>query len=179
MAELATLARPYANAVFGLAKSHGRLAPWSRMLALLAATAETDAVRSLIGTPALADEAKAHQLIDVVRDDLDDRCRRFVQVLAANKRLPLLPEIAAQYETLKAEAEKVLDVQIAAAVALSPTQMNAYEKALERRFQQQVNVTATVDEGLLGGAVVRAGDTVIDGSVRGRLGRLVDTLQRA
>ena len=178
MAELATLARPYANAAFDIAKSHERLEQWSRMLALLATTAETEEMQALIGSPALADAAKAHQLVDVVRDEVDDRCRRFVHVLADNKRLDLLPEIASQYEALKAEAEKVLDVEIAAAVALSPAQMDVYEEALERRFEQEVHVTATLDEGLLGGAVIRAGDTVIDGSVRGRLGRLVDVLQR-
>ena len=185
MAELATLARPYANAAFDIAKSHppasptgNRLEQWSRMLALLAATTQTEEAQALIGSPTRTDAAKAHQLIDVVRDELDDRCRRFVQVLAEYKRLNLLPEIAAQYEALKAEAEQVLDVEIAAAAALSPAQLAAYAQALERRFEQEVNVTATVDEGLLGGAVIRAGDTVIDGSVRGRLGRLVEALQR-
>lgn len=179
MAELATLARPYAKAAFDLARSADRLDRWSRMLGLLSAAAQTPEAKALIGTPALPSEAKAHRLIDIVRDDLDDSGRRFVLVLADNKRLELLPEIAEQFEARKAEAEQILDVEIAAAVGLSETQMNDYAEALERRFSQQVNLSVAVDPGLVGGAVIRAGDTVIDGSVRGRLTRLVEALQRA
>lgn len=179
MAEIATLARPYANAVFDLARTNDRLENWSRMLGLLSAAAQTPEARALIGSPAMPSEAKAHRLIDVVRDELDNGGRRFVLVLADNKRLELLPEVAAQFEARKAEAERVLDVEIAAAATLSEAQMNDYAQALERRFSQQVNVTAVTDPGLVGGAVIRAGDTVIDGSVRGRLTRLVEALQRA
>lgn len=179
MAELATLARPYAKAAFDLARSADRLERWSRMLALLSAAAQTAEAKALIGTPTLPGEAKAHRLIGIVRDDLDDGGRRFVLVLADNKRLELLPEIAEQFEARKAQAEQILDVEIAAAVGLSETQMNDYAEALERRFSQQVNVSVTVDPSLVGGAVIRAGDTVIDGSVRFRLTRLVEALQRA
>ena len=178
MAETATLARPYANAVFDLARSADRLAQWSAMLGLLARTVGTDEVGELIAAPSLNPAAKAHQLIDVVREEIDDRCRRFVHVLADNQRLGLLPEIAAQFEALKAEAEKTLDIEITAAVELTDGQVDAYTQALRRRFDQDVNVSVEVDPGLIGGAVIRAGDTVIDGSVRGRLTRLVDSLQR-
>ena len=178
MAEIATLARPYANAVFDLARSVGRLTEWAPMLGLLARAVETDQVKALIAAPSFAPAVKAHRLIDVVREDIDDRCRRFVRVLADNHRLDLLPEIAAQYETLKAEAEKTLDVAITAAVPLTEEQIDTYVEALRRRFDQEVNVNVVVDPGLVGGAVVRAGDTVIDGSVRGRLTRLVESLQR-
>lgn len=178
MAEIATLARPYANAVFDLARSAGRLTEWSPMLALLARAVETDQVRELVATPALAPAVKAHQLIDVVREDIDDRCRRFVNVLADNHRLELLPEIATQFEALKAEAEKTLDVEITAAVELTGQQVDSYTRALRQRFDQDVNVSVDIDPGLVGGAIVRAGDTVIDGSVRGRLTRLVESLQR-
>ena len=179
MAEIATLARPYANAVFDLARSIDRLAQWSPMLALLARAVETDEVRALIAEPSLTPPAKAHQLIGVVRDNIDDRCRRFVQVLADNQRLDLLPEISAQYEALKAEAEQTLDVEITTAVQLTERQFDTYTEALRRRFEQDVNINVEVDPGLVGGAVIRAGDTVIDGSVRGRLTRLVESLQRS
>ncbi|MCE2461776.1 MAG: F0F1 ATP synthase subunit delta [Pseudomonadales bacterium] len=178
MAEIATLARPYANAVFDLARSAGRLTEWAPMLGLLARAVETDQVKELIAAPSFAPAVKAHRLIDVVREDIDDRCRRFVQVLADNHRLDLLPEIAAQYEALKAEAEQTLDVDITSAVPLTEAQVVSYTEALRRRFDQEVNVNVEVDRGLVGGAVVRAGDTVIDGSVRGRLTRLVESLQR-
>jgi len=179
VAEIATLARPYANAVFDLARSIDRLAQWSPMLALLARAVETDEVRALIAEPSLTPLAKAHQLVDVVRDDIDDRCRRFVQVLADNQRLDLLPEISTQYEALKAEAEQTLDVEITTAVQLTERQFDSYAQALRRRFEQDVNVNVEVDPALVGGAVIRAGDTVIDGSVRGRLTRLVESLQRS
>lgn len=178
MAEIATLARPYANAVFDLARSAGRMTEWSPMLGLLARAVETDEVKALVALPSLAPAVKAHRLVELVREEVDDRCRRFVNVLADNQRLELLPEIAAQFEALKGEAEKTLDVEITAAVELTPGQVDAYATALRERFDQEVNVKVEVDPGLVGGAVVRAGDTVIDGSVRGRLTRLVESLQR-
>ena len=178
MAEIATLARPYANAVFDLARSTGRLTEWSPMLGLLAGAVETAEVKELVALPSLPPAAKAHRLVELVREEIDDRCRRFVSVLADNHRLELLPEIAAQFDALRAEAEKTLDVEITAAVELTERQVDAYSTALRERFDQEVSVKVEVDPGLVGGAVVRAGDTVIDGSVRGRLTRLVESLQR-
>ena len=177
MAETATLARPYANAAFDLAKAADRLPHWSRMLGLLAGAADNEDVQALFAAPELASEVKAHRLIGLLSQELDDRGRRFVHVLAENKRLDLLPEIAAQYEVRKAAAEQVLEVEVTAAVELTDALREAYAEALAARFERNVNVAVTVDPALLGGAVVRAGDTVIDGSVRGRLGRLVHALQ--
>lgn len=177
MAEIATLARPYANAAFDIAKAAGALPQWSRMLRLLAAAAATSEVQALIAEPSLASEVKAHQLIGLLADELDERGRRFVHVLAENKRLELLGQIAEQYEVRKAEAERVLDVEVTAAVELTEAQRQAYADALAARFEQEVDVAVVVDPTLIGGAVVRAGDTVIDGSVRGRLGRLVNAMQ--
>lgn len=179
MAETATLARPYANAVFALAKAHDRLEKWSRMLGLLAAAAGTDEVRALVGAATLSGPVKARKLIEVAGDALDDRGRRFVHALAENGRLDLLAEVARQYEARKAEAERVLEVEIAAAVEISDEQQQEFAAALRARFDQAVEVTTAVDATLVGGAVIRAGDTVIDGSVRGRLTRLVGALQRA
>lgn len=179
MAENATLARPYANAAFALAEGQRRLPEWSQALGQLAAAVRTSEVSALIGAPALSSEVKAHRLAEVVGDALDDRGRRFVRVLADNGRLGLLPEIAAHFDARKAEAERVLDVEITAAVALSAEQRQAFAAGLRKRFNQDVQVAATVDASLLGGAVIRAGDTVVDGSVRGRLRRLVVALQRA
>ena len=178
MAETATLARPYANAVFALAKGHDRLDKWSRMLGVLAAAAGTDPVQALIGAATLSRPVKARQLIEVAGDELDDRGKRFVHVLAENGRLDLLAEVARQYEVRKAAAERVLEVEIAAAVELTDAQRQAFAAALRARFNQAVEVATAVDANLVGGAVIRAGDTVIDGSVRGRLTRLVGALQR-
>ena len=179
MAELATLARPYANAIFDLASERDALVRWSRMLSLASAAVAEPTVQALIESPAVADAQKAHHLIDLVRDELDDAGRRFLHTLAENKRLPLLAEIAAQFDALKAEAERVLDVEIASAVPLTEAELAGFTEALRRRYERDIEVSTVVDAELIGGAVVRAGDTVVDGSVRGKLDKLAESLARA
>ena len=179
MAELATLARPYANAVFDIATERDGLERWSRMLSLAAAASREPDVQALIASPAIPDERKAHTLIDLVREELDDAGRRFLHTLAENKRLPLLAEIGAQFEALKAEAERVLEVEIVSAVSLSEDELKQFTDALARRFEREIQVSTVVDPNLIGGAVVRAGDTVVDGSVRGKLDKLAESLARA
>ena len=178
MAELATLARPYANAAFDLARNADRLDEWSGMLSLLTAAAATPAIRALIQSPSTTREAKGHKLVDVLRDDLGDAGRKFVLVVALNGRLALLPEISAQFEVLKAQAERTLDVEISSAIELSDDQLERMTAVLQGRFDQEINITTKIDGTLLGGAVIRAGDTVIDGSVRGKLNKLSESLQR-
>ncbi len=178
MAELATLARPYANAAFDIAKSDKSLDSWSRMLSLLAGAAEQPAVKALLSSPDLEDTAKATKLGDLFRDDLNDRGRRFLTVLAENKRLDLLPEITEQFELRRAEEEKTLDVEVISAYPLQDYQADKLKSALERKYGRGVNLSSSVDSSLVGGAVIRAGDNVIDGSVHGRLTKLKETLLR-
>lgn len=178
MAELATLARPYANAAFDIAKSDSQLDAWSRMLALLGAAATTAGVQRLLESPDLEDGAKASKLGELLNEDLNDRGKRFLHVLAENKRLPLLPEIAEQFEERRAEEEQVLDVEIVAAYALSEAQEQKLGDALGRKYGREINMSSRVDDSLIGGAIIRAGDTVIDGSVQGRLQKLKETLGR-
>ena len=179
MAELATLARPYAKAVFELAKSQGRLGPWGEMLALLASVAGHPSVHQMLESPDLAETVKSRRLASVCGDALDDRARALIDLLATNKRLDLIGELRDQFEVLKAQEEQVLDVEIVSAFALTEAQGAMLRDALARRYQREVNMSSRVDASLIGGAIIRAGDTVIDGSVRGRLGRLAETLQRA
>ncbi len=178
MAELATLARPYANAVFDIAKDEKRMEAWSKALAYLAAAVTTPSIRELLATPNTTSEAKAHKLTEIVGDELDHRGRRFVAVLARNKRLGLLPEIAAQFEALRAEQERTLEVEVISAHPLSPEDEQRLVDALAKRYEREVQLTARVDANLIGGAIVRAGDTVVDGSVRGKLEKLSETLLR-
>lgn len=178
MAELATLARPYAKAVFEIAKRDNALDRWSRMLGVLGSVAATPKIRQLLDSPNTPEEQKAHQLLDVCGDDLDDRARRVVHVLATNRRLGLIEEIHEQFEVLKAQDEQVLDVEVISAFPLSREQQERIQTALGERYQREVNLSSRVDQHLLGGAVIRAGDTVIDGSVRGKLAKLAETLQR-
>lgn len=178
MAELATLARPYAHAVFDIAKTGGRFPQWSRALALLAAAVSDSRIREMLEAPSLTSEQKAHKLIELCRDELDDRGRRFVHVLARNRRLALLPEISENFEALRAEQERILDAEVISAFPLDATEEAALRRALETRYARTVQLTARVDQDLIGGAIVRAGDTVIDGSIRGKLDKLSEALRR-
>ena len=178
MAEVATLARPYAGAAFAIAGEAGRLDQWSRQLASLAAAAAVDEVQEFIASPSLPGPAKAHRIIDLLGAELGADARRFVHVLADNKRLDIVGEIADQFEALKAQAERTLDVEIVSAVALTDDQLRGFVSGLTERFGQEIEVETRVDENVVGGAVIRAGDTVIDGSVRGRIARLAEALLR-
>lgn len=178
MAELATLARPYAKAVFDLAKAGNSLDRWSRMLTFLAVATEQDKVRQLLDSPDLASEEKARRLIELGGEELDEHGRNLVAVLAENKRLTVLPEIRDQFEARKAEEERVLEVEVVSAYELDAGQADKLREALQRRFEREVNLTGRVDESVIGGVVIRAGDTVIDASLRGRLNKLAETLQR-
>lgn len=179
MAEEATIARPYAAAVFGLAKGQtGGLDRWTRMLAFAATAVANEQVEALLANPAITATRKAQSLIDICGSELDDRAKNFMHVLAQNKRLSLLPEVASQFEALRAEAERVLDVEVVSAFAMSDSETQTISAALEKKFERKVEMTTRVDAALLGGAVIHAGDTVIDGSVKGRLEKLRETLTR-
>jgi len=179
MAELATLARPYANAVFDLARQAGELDRWSSMLALLAAAAAHPQLKTLLGSPGVPEEQKGQRLSGVCGDDITESARKFVQVLATNKRLPVLGEIHQQYEALRAQEQQTLDVEVTSAFELSALEAEKLKQALHARFNKDVSMTSRVDADLLGGAVIRAGDTVIDGSVRGKLRKLAESIQRS
>ena len=179
MAELATLARPYGNAVFALAKSASALPRWSRLLGVLGAALGEAQVQALIESPKIAAQTKAHRLSELCGDDIDSAGRQFLQVLSANGRLGLLGEIQGRFEELKALEERTLDVEVRSARPLSDAQSDSLKAALQRRFDKEVNLSSLVDSELLGGAIIRAGDMVIDGSVRGRLAKLAETMARA
>jgi len=178
MAELATLARPYARAAFETARTEGDggLQGFSSDIALLNGCMEVPALRSELLSPRRVALQKAELFADVLGDDLSHRGRRFVALLAEQDRLALLPEIQHQYEVLRAEHEQLLKVEVVSAQALSTEALNNLTAGLARRYEREVEITCRIDPTLLGGVVIRAGDTVIDGSVRGRLERLADAL---
>lgn len=178
MAELATLARPYANAVFDVAKTHGNLDQWSRMLAFLTAASDEPRVRQMLDSPDLPAEAKAHRLVELCGEELNDRAKNLVGLLARNKRLNVIEEIQEQFEARKAEEERVLDVEVVTAYELSQEQSDKLRQALASKFDREVSLTGRVDRDVLGGAIIRAGDTVIDASLRGRLDKMAEALQR-
>ena len=180
MAELATFARPYANAAFDLASARGEQDRWLRMLGFLSQALRNPGLRDFVASPA-EDAQKAHGLLDLLTvefGEVPEPLRRFVHVLASSKRLALLGEISEQFEALKAEAEKTLDVEVTSAVAMTDDEMERLNAALKRRFEREIEVSTAVDESLIGGAIIRAGDTVVDGSVRGKLDKLAESLAR-
>tara|TARA_R110000823_G_scaffold305771_1_gene427972 strand:+ start:19055 stop:19591 length:537 start_codon:yes stop_codon:yes gene_type:complete len=176
MAELSTLARPYAKAAFEYARDKSALGEWSQQLATLAAIATDERVAAVLDNPALTDEQQADKLNAVSGDSVSGEVRNFVHILADNKRLALLPEIHRQFELYKANQEKSVDVQVISAYDLSDEMTARLVEVLGRKLEREVKITTSTDQSLLGGVLIRAGDTVIDGSVRGRLSKLAEAM---
>jgi F-type H+-transporting ATPase subunit delta len=175
VAERATVARPYARAAFGQARERGDFASWSALLAAGAAVAQSPGAESVFGNPRVSAEQLIELIAGVAREQglkVGTEHRNFLALLAENHRLGFLPEIAAQFEALRAAAENTLDVEVATALPLSAEQKARLSAALAQRFRRQIRIAETVDPTLVGGAIVRAGDLVIDGSLQGRLARL-------
>lgn len=177
MAETSTVARPYAKAAFEFAHAQGALEAWSDMLVSAALVADDDAMRGdVLGNPRLSSAAKTDLFIDVCGEALSEEGRNFLRTLGRKNRLAALPAIAEQFELLKAQQEKRMDVTIVSAYPLDAKQEDTLASALAKRLNREISITTQVDSALLGGVILRAGDTVIDGSVRGRLTRLRDAL---
>lgn len=176
MASTTTIARPYARAAFEYARSKKAVPQWSEQLALLAALVQNEKLRSALGNPKLTRSERGALLIKVGDKKLDESARNFVNLLAANNRLDVLPEIAAQFERLRAEQESTLEVQLISAQNVPKAEQEAIVKALEKRFGKKVQLQTEKDESLIGGAVIKAGDMVIDGSYRSRLEKLATAL---
>ncbi len=176
MAEKSTLARPYANAIFQLAREQGELAKWSGMLQLIAVVAEDPTMRQLIGNPEFERSRLEALFLEICGDGLDEQGRNLVRLLIENKRLEVAPQIADLYEARRAEAEGTVDVEVVSAFPLDADLQAQLAAALERRLGQEVNLRVKIDESLIGGVLVRAGDLVIDASITGRLEQLANTL---
>ena len=172
MAELSTVARPYAKAAFEYARDCKQLSQWAEQLATAAAVAADPSLKLALNDPALTAEQQAKTLSDVCGDALGTQARNFIAVLAANKRLSLLPEIFLLFTQYKANQEKSVDVEVVSAFDLDEATRNRLAEVLGKKLERQVKVSTTTDRSLLGGVLIRAGDLVIDGSVRGRLNKL-------
>ncbi|MCY4144217.1 MAG: F0F1 ATP synthase subunit delta [Gammaproteobacteria bacterium] len=178
MAELATLARPYASAVFDIAKEEGQLDRWSRTLELLTSALEAHELKQLIASPTHSPARKAIALTDLLGEQLTESMRRFVHVLSENRRLELLPHIRDGFVAKLAEEQRTVGVEITTAVELTEEERKHFGDALKSRFQREISLETVVDATVLGGALIRAGDTVLDGTVRGKLDKLRNQLQR-
>ncbi len=178
MAEKNTIARPYAQAAFEIAQAENDLKAWSDMLQFLAAVAADETMQSVIDNASLDAAKVVDLLLSVCGDKLNDKGKNLVHVLAENRRLNVLPEVAALYETRRAEAEKTVEAEVASAFPLSDAQQKQIAAALKKRLGREVNLVARTDDSIIGGAIVRAGDLVIDGSVTGQLEKLTANLSR-
>jgi len=172
MAERITTARPYAKAIFALARKTNTLAQVGATLTRAAEVVSDPRVHALLGSPHVTPAQLAELVTAVTGDKLDENGRNFLSLLAQNRRLGFLPEIAALFEQMKADVENAVDVEVIAASKLTPDQESRYAAALQKKLGRQVRLHTKVDGSLLGGAVLKAGDLVIDGSIKGRLERL-------
>ena len=179
MAERATIARPYAKAAFEYARDAGAFAVWSQGLKTVTEIVADPRVAALTKNPASTSAEQAELVTAVAGGNLNADMQNFVRVLAENHRLLLLPEISAHYEELRSAVENTVDVEVISAVPLDAAQKEKLSAALSKRLKSQVRMENSVDPALLGGAVVRAGDLVIDGSLKGRLERLGSALQNS
>jgi len=176
MAEILTIARPYAHAAFLFADSHQALKEWSAMLEFLAVVAADPEMTELIENPRLTETQIAELFIGIGADRLDENCHNFIRLLAENRRLKLLPEIAALFEIQRRDAEKSIRAELITAFPVTAAQQAAVTAALKQRLGREIELECITDATLLGGAIIRAGDLVIDGSVRGKLERLGNSL---
>jgi F-type H+-transporting ATPase subunit delta len=178
MAELSTMARPYAKAAFEYALSSGELDQWSKMLLTAASVAEQPKVAELLASPSATAAKLSSVFVDLCGDELSQQGANFVSELAKNKRLSLLPQISEQFEVLKAQQQRSVDVVVTSAFPLDDAQEKQLADKLSAKLNRDVQMHTEVDKSLLGGVLIRAGDLVIDGSVRGKLAKLAEVMNQ-
>jgi len=172
MADKTTIARPYAKAAFEEARGENRLGPWSDTLRVAATVVADPRVERLLGNPHVTSNDLAQLVMDISGPQLGDHGANFIRTLAENHRLAYLPEISTLFDVLKDEAEKIVDVTVTSAAPLDDTQRKTLTAALERKLKRGIRMQCHTDPSLIGGAVLQAGDLVIDGSLRTQLNRI-------
>lgn len=177
MAELVTVARPYAKAAFKFANEAKTTAEWSAMLGFAAAVMSEKTVAKALDNPQLTAEKKADLFISICGDKLNAAGKQFVQQLAQNKRLKVLPQVYVLFEKLLAEQQRKQDVHVTSAFQLTAAEQENLKKALAKKLGKEINLQSSVDKALIGGVIIHAGDTVIDSSVRGKLQQLSQALR--
>jgi len=177
MAEQITVARPYAEAVFALAREQNTLPEWAEMLRIASNVASDEGMRMALDNPRLSVAAKESLLLAICGDQLNAEGRSFVRVLLEADRLGLLPEIRQLFAALKDAADGFARAQILSAFPIDDAQLAGLKSALERRFGRKIEATVSIDPELIGGARVVVGDTVIDASVQGELRAMANHLR--
>ncbi|VAW86460.1 ATP synthase delta chain [hydrothermal vent metagenome] len=176
MADNSTLARPYARAIFDLAQGEKNLEKWSNVVGLLATIVSDVSMAAAISHPAIAKEKLAAAVITIGSDVFDEKAQNLIKLLVENGRLNLVPAMAELYEGYRAEAESTVQAEVIVATKLDEAQQQQLATALKKRLGRDVEISCSIDKSLLGGAIIRAGDLVIDGSVSGQLNKLANAL---
>lgn len=172
MAEKTTLARPYALAAFKQAREENKLDDWSNMLQFLSMVIGDSTMLGIVSHPRIDKERLTGLLLDIAEGKLSETGQNFVRVLIEHRRLSLLPEIAAIFERERAEFEQRQEVEVLTAYRLQSKYQEAIKSAMMERLGQEVELSVQIDRSLIGGIIIRAGDMVIDASLRGRINRL-------
>lgn len=178
MSELSTVARPYAKAVFELATEEGTLQQWSDVLSSLELIVSDENLVQVIDNPKVTREQLADIVNGVAGDVLDDKAKNLVKLLAENDRLAVVPELRAIFASLASESEGSVDADVISAKELDDTQQTKLATSLAKKLGKEVKLNCSVDESLMGGVIVKAGDLVIDGSIKGRLEKMTSQLSR-
>ncbi|MGF1687527.1 F0F1 ATP synthase subunit delta [Photobacterium japonica] len=176
MSDMTTIARPYAKAAFDFAVEKGELAQWAEMLTFAAEVAKNETIKDILDSGYAADKL-TEIFVSVCGEQLNEFGQNLLKVMAENGRLKALPAVCDEFLLLKSEQEKTIDADVISAITLDDSQLEAISKKLEQRLERKVKLNCSVDETLIAGVVIRAGDLVIDNSVRGKLDRLSDALQ--
>jgi len=176
MSELSTLARPYAEAVFKRALETKSTSVWSDTLAFLSAVMQDQEMAIIIANPKVEQEQLTQLLLDICQEQIQKEGVNLVKILIENDRVLLAPQISELYESFKAEHEGYLDVEVTSAYALTKEEQKKFATILEKKLDKKVHITASVDKGLIGGFLAKAGDKVIDGSIKGQLQQLAKKL---
>lgn len=178
MAEMATLARPYAEAIFELAQQQQALARWAEQLALIALVASDPLTRAILSNPKVPRAQAIALFLDIGGERLDAYGKNLVKLLIENQRMVIITAIVNRFNQLKAAAEQTLSVQVISAFSMDAGQRSLLASALHKQLGRKIHLNVTVNPHLIGGAIVQAGDQVIDGSVRGKLTRMAASLGR-
>jgi F-type H+-transporting ATPase subunit delta len=176
MAELTTLARPYAKAVFDAAKEQDAVDYWDQALALAGLIAANEAVKNILANPGLSERRKAELFFDTAEEQLPEALRNFLLILSENKRLALLPEISILFAFYRAELERTVKIKVSTAYEMTSDEQQQLAQALSSKLERKVALETVVDRSLIGGVVVNSGDLVIDASVRGKLAKMAKAL---
>jgi len=176
MAELSTLARPYAEAAFKRAKQTNSVAEWFDVLQFLSTVAQDQDLLAIVGNPGIGKDKIAKLVLDICQDNTHEEAKNLVKLLILNGKFVLLPKIFALYEEYKADDEGYVNVELYSAFPLTKAEQNKYGAMLEKQLHKKVNAVVTVDKSLLGGILAKAGDKVIDGSIRGQIHQLAKRL---